>query len=87
MPTTILSSKGQVIIPSPIRKAHQWEPGQRFETIDTGDGILLKPAGPFPRTDIKHVACCLHYDGQAKTVQEMNKAIAGGAREMLHDRS
>ena len=59
MATTVLASKGQVIIPSPIRTANQWEPGQRFEAIDTGDGVLLKPATPFPRTDITEVASCL----------------------------
>ncbi len=86
MATTVLSSKGQVIIPSPIRTAHQWEPGQRFDAIDTGDGVLLKPAGPFPKTDIKEVASCLRYNGPAKTVEEMNEAIARGAKESSNDR-
>lgn len=86
MATTVLSSKGQVIIPSPIRRAHQWEPGQRFEAIDTGDGVLLKPACPFPKTDIKEVASCLRYDGPAKTIAEMNEAIAQGAKESSRDR-
>ncbi len=86
MATTVLSSKGQVIIPSPIRTAHQWEPGQRFEAIDTGDGVLLKPAGPFPKTEIKGVASCLRYKGPAKTVTEMNEAISRGAKESFSDR-
>jgi len=86
MATTVLSSKGQVIIPSPIRTAHQWEPGQRFEAIDTGDGVLLKPATPFPKTDITDVASCLHYKGPAKTVSEMNEAVARGARESSRNR-
>jgi len=83
MATTVLSSKGQIIIPSPIRTAHQWEPGQRFEAIDTGEGILLKPAGPFRKTDIKEVASCLRYDGPTKTVAEMNEAIAQGAKKIF----
>lgn len=66
MPTTVLSSKGQIIIPSPIRTVHQWEPSQKFEAIDTGDGVLLKPATPFRKTDIKEVASCFHYDGPTK---------------------
>ena len=68
MATTVLSSKGQVIIPSPIRTAHQWEPGQKFEAIDTGDGVLLKPAGPFRKTDIKEVASCLNYIQQLQHI-------------------
>lgn len=86
MPTTILSSKGQVIIPSPIRAAHQWESGQKFEAIDTGDGVLLRPTGPFPKTDINDVASCLSYSGPAKTVAEMDEAIARGVRESVRDR-
>ncbi len=86
MATTVLSSKGQIIIPNPIRTAHKWEPGQRFEAVDTGDGVLLKPAGPFPKTDIHEVASCLRYQGSPKTIEEMNKAIAQGAEESSHDR-
>ena len=86
MPTTILSSKGQVIIPRPIRAAHQWVSGQKFEAIDTGDGVLLRPAGPFPKTDINDVASCLSYSGPAKTVAEMDEAIARGVRESVRDR-
>ncbi len=80
MATTILSSKGQIIIPEPICTAHHWEPGQKFEAIDTGDAILLKPAGPFQKTDLKEVASCLRYNGPTKTIQEMNEAINQGAK-------
>ena len=80
MPKTILSSKGQVIIPSPIRRAHEWQPGQTFEAIDTGDGIFLKPTGSFPRTELEDVAHCLHYHGPKRTVEEMNDAIARGVQ-------
>ncbi len=86
MATTVLSSKGQIIIPSPIRTAHQWEPGQKFKAIDTGDGVLLKPEGPFQKTDIKDVASCLRYKGRTKTIEDMNEAIAQGAKESSHDR-
>jgi len=86
MPTTVLSSKGQIIIPSPIRRAYGWHPGQKFETVDTGEGILLKPVSPFPPTELKDVSGCLQYHGPAKTIQEMNEAIARAAGELLHDR-
>jgi AbrB family looped-hinge helix DNA binding protein len=86
MPATVLSSKGQVIIPKLIRTAHQWESGQKFEAIDTGDGVLLKPAGPFSKTEIDDVAGCLHYDGPAKSIAEMDEAIARGVKESARDR-
>jgi AbrB family looped-hinge helix DNA binding protein len=87
MATTVLSSKGQIIIPNPIRTAHQWEPGQRFEAIDTGDGVLLRPAGPFPKTDIEEVVSSLGYSGRPKTLADMQAAVRRGAEESSHDRS
>jgi len=49
MSTARLSSKGQLIIPKPIRKAHGWDTGPEFEVIDTEEGILLKSRSPFKR--------------------------------------
>ena len=78
MGTTKLSSKGQVIIPKPLRSAHHWEAGQELVVIDMGDGILLKPKTPFPESNIKDVASCLQYKGKAKTLADMDDAIKEG---------
>ena len=85
MPTTSLSSKGQVIIPKPIRALHNWHPGQKLEITDTGDGILLKAATPFAATTLDQVTDCLHYQGKAKTLAEMDEAIRLGVEEAGHD--
>lgn len=85
MPTTSLSSKGQVIIPKPIRASHNWHPGQKLEIIDTGDGILLKAATPFTKTTLDQVAACMQYQGKAKTLEEMEEAIQRGAEETKRD--
>jgi AbrB family looped-hinge helix DNA binding protein len=81
MATTKLSSKGQVIIPKPVRAAHGWEAGQELIVVDMGDGVLLKPKAPFPPSDLDNVAGCLKYKGKAKTLAEMENAIARGVRE------
>ena len=86
MPTTNLSSKGQVIIPKPIRTLHNWHPGQKLQIIDTGDGILLKPPSPFAETTLDQVTACLPYQGKAKTLEEMDEAIRLGAEEVGRDR-
>lgn len=83
--TTILSSKGQVIIPKPIRTAHKWKPGQKLRVVDRDDGVLLKPASPFPETTIEEVSGCLNYKGKAKSLAEMEKAIAKGVKETFID--
>ncbi len=74
--TTRLSSKGQIIIPKAIRAARSWRPGQQFEVVETGEGVLLRPCQPFPRTELDEVAGCLAYDGPAVSVEEMNGAVA-----------
>ena len=81
MNTTKLSSKGQVIIPKPLRTAHHWEPGQELVVVDIGDGILLKPKTPFPETDIDAVASCLEFTGRDKSLDDMESAIAKGIKE------
>ncbi|MCH7731602.1 MAG: AbrB/MazE/SpoVT family DNA-binding domain-containing protein [Candidatus Marinimicrobia bacterium] len=81
MNITKLSSKGQVIIPKPVRSAHHWEAGQELVVIDAGDGVLLKPKTPFSETHIDVVASCLNYVGTAKTLDEMNEAIKQGVME------
>ena len=86
MPTTSLSSKGQVIIPKPLRALHNWHPGQKLQVIDMEDGILLKAAQPFPETTLEQVAACLPYQGKTKTLAEMEEAIRQGAEEADRDR-
>ena len=81
MNTTKLSSKGQVIIPKPLRNAHHWEVGQELIVVDLGDGILLKPKTPFPVSDIDDVASCLKFKGKAKTLDDMELAIKKGIEE------
>jgi AbrB family looped-hinge helix DNA binding protein len=85
MESTKLSNKGQVIIPKHFRSSYHWETGQELIVIDTGDGLLLKPKAPFTQSILNDVAGCLHYSGPARTVDEMNDAIAKGLKEQLHD--
>ena len=44
MHTTVLSSKGQIIIPKALRVARRWGPGTQLEVHDTPEGVLLRPA-------------------------------------------
>ena len=85
MATTTLSSKGQVIIPKPLRDARRWNPGQRFDIVESEEGIMLKPAKPFPPTTLKDVSGCLAYRGKPKTLAEMEEAIARGIKETVRD--
>jgi AbrB family looped-hinge helix DNA binding protein len=76
METTRLSTKGQIVLPKSIRTPRSWEPGTEFTVEETPDGILLRPAGYFPATDLNEVAGCLRSQGKSKT------SAQSGAKEM-----
>ena len=75
METTLLSSKGQVIIPKTIRSNHHWKPGTRFVVEDVQGGVLLKPLNSFAATDLQSGLGCVGYKGVAKSLEEMHAAI------------
>jgi AbrB family looped-hinge helix DNA binding protein len=84
MLTTRLSSKGQIIIPKPIRVAYQWVSGLDLVVIEMNGGILLKPKTPFLATTLKEVASCLRYQGKPKTLDDMEDAIKQGVMERFN---
>jgi AbrB family looped-hinge helix DNA binding protein len=78
--TTILSTKGQVIVPKAIRKRRGWEAGVRLEVEETPDGVLLRSAPAFPVTHPDDVYGVLAYSGPPKTIEEMDAGVAEEAR-------
>ena len=81
MISTHLSSKGQVMIPRQICKHQNWKSEQELLIIEVKNGILLKPKSPFKPTRLDDVAKCLPYKGKAKTLADMDAAIAIGVLE------
>lgn len=81
MEITRLSSKGQIVIPQAIRDAHHWPIGLEFVVVDSGDGILLTPIQSFKTTSVQEILGCAQYKGKKKSLEEMNKGIAIGAKK------
>jgi AbrB family looped-hinge helix DNA binding protein len=78
VPTTRLSTKGQVILPAALREKRGWKPGQVLEVEETVAGLLLKAAAPpfFAPQPAGAAAGILHRPGQrALTIEEMDEAI------------
>ena len=79
MPTTLLSSKGQVIIPKPLRDAHRWHAGTRLEVLDTAEGVLLKPVVQAYKTGLSTGLAAIRrriaYKGPALSIEEMNASV------------
>jgi AbrB family looped-hinge helix DNA binding protein len=85
MEITRLSTKGQIVLPKNIRASRSWGPGTEFTVEETRDGVLLRPARPFPETDLEEVAGCLPSTRKTKTEDQMHTA---SEREVIrrHDR-
>jgi len=80
METTRLSSKGQIIIPKAVRDARGWTPGTNFVVEETKDGLLLRPARPFPETEMKDVVGILKWRGRPKSIEQMDAAVLAEAK-------
>ena len=79
--TTVVSTKGQVILPRAIRDQLHWDAGTRLIVEDTGAGVLLTRAPLFPRTTHEQVRGMLAYKGPPKSLEEMEQAIADEAKQ------
>jgi AbrB family looped-hinge helix DNA binding protein len=79
--TTRLSTKGQIIIPKPLREALRWRPGQELDVIETKEGLLLRPKAPFKPTRLEDVAGMLKYDGPPVSDAEIKARLAESIRK------
>jgi AbrB family looped-hinge helix DNA binding protein len=80
MAKTRVSSKGQVIIPKPVRDRHGWREGTELEVDDSGDAVILRASRPFPNTAIEDVRGCLAYRGPRLSLEQMDEAVRAEAR-------
>jgi AbrB family looped-hinge helix DNA binding protein len=78
--TTIVSTKGQVILPKAIRQRRRWEAGTELVVEETADGVLLTAKPLFAPTRSKDVFGSLRHAGRPKTLDEMNAGIAAEAK-------
>jgi AbrB family looped-hinge helix DNA binding protein len=83
--TTVVSTKGQVILPKVVRQNRNWGAGTRLVVEETTEGVLLRAAPLFAPTTIDEVFGSLKWSGPAKTIEEMDQAVLDEARRQ-HDR-
>ncbi len=83
--TTIVSTKGQVILPKAIRDQLHWDAGTRLVVENTDAGVLLTRAPLFPRTTHEQVFGMLAYKGEPKTLEEMDEGITAEAKRRARD--
>ena len=78
--TTVISTKGQVILPKTIRRHRRWDTGTRLLVEETPEGVLLKSAPVFSRTRPEDVFASLPYGGAPKTIEDMKAGIIAEAK-------
>ncbi|MCH9652133.1 MAG: AbrB/MazE/SpoVT family DNA-binding domain-containing protein [Deltaproteobacteria bacterium] len=81
MTYTKLSTKGQLVLPKEVRERHGWAPGTAFEIEDQGSCIVLRPAPFVAEVSLDELFGCAGYGGPPKSLEEMDEAIAEGARQ------
>lgn len=83
--TTIVSTKGQIILPKAVRERRDWNAGTRLLVEDTADGVLLKRAPAFSPTRSEDVFGMLPRRDAPKSIEEMDAAILQEARHRARD--
>lgn len=70
-----ITAKGQTTLPKAVREALDVQPGDRVRYIIQGDQVLIVAVRP-----INHLYGAVEYDGPPVTLEDMDRAIADGAR-------
>jgi antitoxin PrlF len=79
MPTTTVTSKGQITIPAEIRKALKLKPGNRIDFYETENGeYVLRPKN----RSIREMEGCIPRLDHVPTIEEMNQAVLDRAAEL-----
>lgn len=82
---TVVSTKGQVILPKAIRDQRHWTPGTRLSVENTPDGVLLKATPLFEPRAIEDVFGSLHYKGAPLSLEDMDASITREAKRRARD--
>jgi AbrB family looped-hinge helix DNA binding protein len=77
---TIVSTKGQIVLPKAIRRRREWDAGTRLLVEETPEGIMLKRAPVFAETRSADVFASLPTSGKPKSLEEMEAGVLAEAR-------
>jgi AbrB family looped-hinge helix DNA binding protein len=76
---TTVSTKGQVILPSAIRKRREWAAGTQLIVEETPEGVLLRRTSAFAPTKPQDVFGLLPHSGPPKSLDAMDAAVMAEA--------
>ena len=78
---TVMSAKGQVVIPKDVRDQLGLKPGQQLDVIETAGGVLLRPAHQKSGRSFDEITASIRaimgkYQHPALTIEQLDEAIA-----------
>jgi AbrB family looped-hinge helix DNA binding protein len=85
---TILSGKGQVVIPADVRRRLKLRPGARLVVTEHGGEITLRPLpgkSPFPVTTTADLDKLPRWPDKAKTIDEISRLSDEAVRQAVAD--
>ena len=78
--TTVVSTKGQVVLPKAIRERMGWAAGEELVIEETRDGVLLRTARPFAPTKFEEVRGSLPSNGKHLRIEDFDEVLRAAAR-------
>jgi AbrB family looped-hinge helix DNA binding protein len=78
---TVMSAKGQVVIPKDVRDRLGLKPGQQLDVIETAGGVLLRPAHQKSGRSFDEITASIRtimrkYELPKLTIEQLEDAIA-----------
>ena len=80
MKQTVVSTKGQVVLPKAVREKRRWIAGTHLVVEERPEGVLLRSVEDKRKYSVSDLANVLKYKGPPHSVEEMNAAIDGEFR-------
>lgn len=86
MQASQVSSKGQVVIPKPLRERLGIKDGTRVAFVQEGDSLRLTPLNERTHTSLKQGYGLTGYNGPTVSLESMSKAVARKAKDFKIER-
>ncbi|MEI8257718.1 MAG: AbrB/MazE/SpoVT family DNA-binding domain-containing protein [Deltaproteobacteria bacterium] len=74
-----ISSKGQLVIPTEIRRRRGLDPGAEVDVEEVPEGVLLRPVRSPAEATLDELLGCTGYHGPTRTLRDMEDGIREGA--------
>jgi AbrB family looped-hinge helix DNA binding protein len=84
METTLLSTKGQIVVPKAIRDSKGWKAGTEFTVEETPQGLLLRPKREKKRItfdEFRKITAKYRWKGKPLSPKDMDDAITATVLE------